>query len=179
MWLIWIDAYSKYGGAKHVSSANGLKTVRKLWEIFAMLGDTEQIVSDNGTPFTSREFGEFSNQQWIRQIPLAPYHPATNWEAELVVKVCKRVIRANSDPTSYSAFLTSASKFDTKTEIYRFLQRYRSIPHSTTGRTPLEVLCWQTICTALDLNWPHVQRQVLGFQLRSFCKNIRTVRDRF
>ncbi len=49
MWLIWIDAYSKYGGAEQVSSANGFNTVRKLREIFAMLGDFEQLVSDNGT----------------------------------------------------------------------------------------------------------------------------------
>ena len=28
MWLIWIDAYSKYGGAEQVSSANGFNTVR-------------------------------------------------------------------------------------------------------------------------------------------------------
>ena len=34
-------------------------TVRKHREIFTMLGDPEQIVSDNGTPFTFREFGEF------------------------------------------------------------------------------------------------------------------------
>ena len=28
MWLIWIDAYSKYGAAKQVSSAKKLNTVR-------------------------------------------------------------------------------------------------------------------------------------------------------
>ena len=61
MWLIWIDEYSKYGGAKQVSNANGFNTVRKLRKIFAMFGDTEQIVSNNGTSFTSREFGEFCN----------------------------------------------------------------------------------------------------------------------
>ena len=55
MWLIWIDANSKYGGAEQVSNGNGFNTVRKLREILAMLGDCEQIVSDNGTPFTSRE----------------------------------------------------------------------------------------------------------------------------
>ena len=29
MWFIWIDAYSKYGAAEQVSSANGFNTVNK------------------------------------------------------------------------------------------------------------------------------------------------------
>ena len=68
MWLIWIDAYSKYKGTELVSSANGFITLRKLKEIFAMLGDPMQIVSDNGTQFTSRGFGELCNQHGIQHI---------------------------------------------------------------------------------------------------------------
>ena len=98
-----------------------------------MLGDPEQIVSDNGTPFTSREFGEFCNQHGIRRIRSTSYHPATNGEAERFVQVFIRAIRANSDQTSYNTSPTSASKFDTESEVHRFLQRYRTVPHSTTG----------------------------------------------
>ena len=55
MWLVWIDAFSKYGGVEHVKSANGFSTFRKLTELFILFGNPEQIVSDNGTPFTSDE----------------------------------------------------------------------------------------------------------------------------
>ena len=68
MLFIWIDAYSEYGGATQVSNANGVNRVRKYRQIFAMLGDPEQIVSEYVTPFTSREFGEFCNQHGIRHI---------------------------------------------------------------------------------------------------------------
>ena len=68
MWLIWIDAYSKYAGAKQGSNANRVNTMRKLREIVAMLGDPEKIVSDNKTLFTSRKFGEYCNQHGIRHI---------------------------------------------------------------------------------------------------------------
>ena len=140
MWLIWIDAYSKYGNAEQVSSANGFNTVRKFREIFDMLGDREQIVSDNDTPFTSREYGEFCNQHGIRHIWSAPYHPATIGEAERLVQVFKRAIRTNSDPTSYSTSPTSARKFDTEFEVRRFVQRYCTVPHSITKRTPSKLL---------------------------------------
>ena len=151
MRLIWIDAYSKYGGAEQVSNANGVNTVRKFREIFAMVSDPEPIGSDNGTPFTSHEFGEFCNQHGIRHIRCAPYHLATNREAECFVQVFKRAIRSNSDYILYSTFSSSASKFDTESEVHRFLLRYRTVPHSTTGRTPSELLFGRTIRTTLDL----------------------------
>ena len=89
----------------------------------------------------------------------------------------KRAIRANSDPTSYSTSPTSAGKFDTECEVNRFLQRYRTVPHSTTGRTPSELLFGRTIRTTLDLILPQLQRQVSGSQLRSVRNHDRTVRD--
>ena len=104
-----------------------------------MLGDPEQIVSDIGTPFTSREFGEFCSQHGIRHIRSSPYHPATNGEAECFVQVFKRGLLANSDQTSYSTVQISASQFDTECEVHRFIQRYRTVPLSTTGRTPSEL----------------------------------------
>ena len=61
--LIWIDAYSKYGGVKQVSSANGFNTVHKLWEIFFMLGNFLQIVSVKKTPFVFSKFGELLGSQ--------------------------------------------------------------------------------------------------------------------
>ena len=88
---------------------------------YGLLPDPEKIVSNNGTPFTSREFGEFGNQHGIRHIRSAPYHPATNGEAERFVQVFKHALRANSDQTSYSTVQTSASKFDTESEVHRFL----------------------------------------------------------
>ena len=156
MWLIRIDAYSKYGDAEQVISANGLNTVLKLREIFAMLGDPEQIVSDNGTLFTLRKFGEFCNQHGIRHIRSASYRPATKGEAERFVHVFKRAIRANSDQTSYSTVQKSVSKFDTECKVHRFLQRYRTVFDSTYKRTPSELLFGRTIRTTLDLIRPHV-----------------------
>ena len=42
-----------------MKSANGFRTVRKLTELFSLFENPEQIVSHNGTPITSHEFGEF------------------------------------------------------------------------------------------------------------------------
>ena len=50
MWLVWIDAFSNYGGIERVKSADGLSTIRKLTEVFSLFGNPEKLVADNGTP---------------------------------------------------------------------------------------------------------------------------------
>ena len=65
MWLVWIDAFSKYSGVERVKSAGGFYTIRKLTEVCSLFENPEQIVSDNGTPFTSHEFGAFCTSNGI------------------------------------------------------------------------------------------------------------------
>ena len=109
MWLVWIDAYSKYAGVERVKSANSINTVRKLAELFLFFGNPEQIVSDNGTTFTAMEFSEFCTSNGIRHIRSAPYHPATNGEAERFVQVFKKALRSGSQ-----------ADLDTELEVFVF-----------------------------------------------------------
>ena len=143
MWLVWIDVYSKYGGVERVQFANGISTVRKLNKVFSLFINPEQIVTDNGTPFTSHEFGDFCNFNGIRQIRSAPYHPCTNVEAERFVQVFKQALRPQV-----------GNKVDVQAEIFKFLQRYQTIPHSTIRRSPSELIFGRTIQTTLDLFKP-------------------------
>ena len=167
MWLVWIDAFSKYGGVEHVKSSNGFSTVRKLTDMFSLFGNPEQIVSDNGTQFTSHEFKEFCNSNGIRHIRSAPYHPSTNGETKRFVQVFKKALRPQV-----------GNKVDVQAEIFKFLPRYRTIPHSTTGRSPSELLFGRTIRTTLDLLKPRVETQVLKQQTRAIQNHDRTARDR-
>ena len=167
MCLVWIDSFSKYGGVERVKYANGFNTVRQLSEVFSMFGNSEQIVLDNGTPFTSHEFGEFCISNCIRHIRSAPYHPSTNGEAEQFVQVFKRALRPQAE-----------NKVDGQAETFMFLKRYRTIPHSTTGRSPSELLFGRTIRTNLDLLKPQVETQVLMQQTRSIQHHDPTARNR-
>ena len=162
-----IDAFSKYGGFERVKSATGFSTVRKLNEVFLFFGNPEQIVSDNGTPFNSQEFGEFCKVNSIRHIRSAPYHPSTKGEAERFVQVFKRALRPQF-----------GNKVDVQAEIIKFLQRYRTTPHSTRGRSPSELIFGCTIRTTLNLLKPQVETQVLKQQSRSIQNHDRTARDR-
>ncbi|CAC5376399.1 unnamed protein product [Mytilus coruscus] len=56
MFLVCVDAHSKYMEVQVVNSATSATSIEKLRMIFATHGIPDTIVSDNGTPFTSEEF---------------------------------------------------------------------------------------------------------------------------
>ena len=87
MWLVWIDAISKYGGVERVKSANGFSTVCKLTKVFSLIGNLDNIVFDIGTQFTLDEFRKFNQVNGIRHMRCAPYLLSTNEKAERFVQV--------------------------------------------------------------------------------------------
>ena len=153
MWLIYVDAYSKYSGVIRMKNTIAAETTDKLINLFAQFGLPKQIVSDNGVQFTSGEFDEFCKRYGIHHIRSAPYHPATNGEAERFVQTFKHGMKAMAED---SRSLTQRLQF--------FLLSYRTSPHSTTGRPPAELLFGRNIRTPLDLVLPDPRRQPLQAQ---------------
>ena len=78
IYLILIDAHSKWMEVHTVLSTSAENTITKLRTIFATHGVPEQLVSDNGSGFTSAEFRQFMNHNGIKHTLVSPYHPASN-----------------------------------------------------------------------------------------------------
>ena len=89
MFLVTVDAYSKWLEVQVVNTATSHVTIERLWTLFATHGIPEVVVSDNGTQFTSAEFSQFMMKNGIRHIKTAPYHPSSNGLAERAVKTFK------------------------------------------------------------------------------------------
>ena len=129
------------------------KTVIEIRRIFAIHGLPCQIVSDNGAQFTSAHFTEFLKQNGIKHIRSAPYHPATNGEAERFVQTFKQAMKA--------------AKYDSgtfETKLARFLLMYRNTPNSTTAQSPAQLLFHRTLRTRLTLLMPNVSDMVANKQ---------------
>ena len=73
--LIQINAHSKWLVVHIVASTSSSITINKLRDIFAIQGIPEQLVSDNGSPFTSNEFCQFMENNGINHTLTSPYHP--------------------------------------------------------------------------------------------------------
>ena len=89
MVLVIIDAHSKWIEAFVTGTATSSSTIEKLRISFSTHGLPDTVVSDNGTCFTSKEFKAFMEQNGVRHITVAPYHPSSNGLAEKAVNIVK------------------------------------------------------------------------------------------
>jgi len=148
--LIMVDAHSKWPEVIPMTVTSVERTVIKMRKVFAIHGLPCHIVSDNGAQFTLYYFTEFLKQNGIKHIRLAPYHPATNGEAERFVQTFKHAMKAAKH---------DSGSFDTK--LARFLLMYRNTPNATTAQSPAELLFHRTLRTQLSLLQPNVSDTVI------------------
>ena len=90
MFLIIVDAYSKWMDVVMMTSTTSENTINALRYLFSSYGLPVEIVSDNGPQFVSEEFEIFLKENGVRHIRSAPYHPASNGEAERAVRTFNR-----------------------------------------------------------------------------------------
>ena len=143
MFLVIVDAHSKWPEVIIVQSTTTHATIGALREVFARNGVPSVLVSDNGPQFTSEEFANFMRVNGIRHKKSAPYHPATNGQAERFVQTFKHALTAmEQEPGS------------TSTKLHQFLLQYRNAQHPTTNQTPAMLFMKRQLRTRLDLIKP-------------------------
>ena len=99
MFLVLVNAHSKWMDAHLMHSITSAKTIEKLCIIFANHRIARKVVTDNGPTFTSYEFQEFMQKNEIVQVKSAPYHFSSNGLAERAVQTLKRGIAQTSGTT--------------------------------------------------------------------------------
>jgi len=144
MLLIIVDAYSKWLEVKTTSSTTAPATIAILEEIFATYGAPVTIVSDNGPQFATTEFKTFLQGSGVKyQKLIAPYHPATNGQAERCVQTVKDALKT-----------MATTPGSLQHNLNEFLCQYRKAPHATTGQSPAQSFLGRIIRTRLDLVRP-------------------------
>ena len=90
--MVMMDDHSKWPEILVMPSTTAEETVKQFRSVMARLGITEQIVPDNGPPFTAELFQTFAKSKGIRH---APYDPAINGLVERLVRGLKRALKAD------------------------------------------------------------------------------------
>ena len=91
--LILIDAHSKWIEVKMINCTTSTATIKELCSSFSTHGLPDIISSDNGAAFSSSEFVEYTKLNGICHVRTAPYHPASNSQAERAVKNFKEYLK--------------------------------------------------------------------------------------
>ncbi|XP_060091235.1 LOW QUALITY PROTEIN: uncharacterized protein K02A2.6-like, partial [Heteronotia binoei] len=92
IFLIMVDAYTKWLEVIPVASTSSAAAIRALHRALSTHGIPDTIVTDNGAAFTSGDFQAFLQRYLIRHIRSAPFHPATNGQAERMVQTTKEAL---------------------------------------------------------------------------------------
>ena len=156
MFLIIIDAYSKWIEVFKTSTSTSEVTMEKFRQAFATHGIPDVLVTDNGTCFTSHEFAIFTSENGIQHVKTSPYHPASNGLAERAVRIFKEGMKK-----------MDKGHGSLTTKLQRFLLNYRTTPQTTTGVAPAELLMNRKLRTKLDFVKPEIRERV-GNRQRKF-----------
>lgn len=148
-WLVLCDALSKWIEIRPMKNITTRSLCAMLDEIFCVFGLPRMIVSDNGPQFISFEFKEYCESQGILHVRSSPYHPRTNGLAERLVR-------------TFKSRMTSKAG-NVKSRLLEFLFAYRNTPHTTTGKSPSEVMFGRRLnCLLSNIRPDH--RRALQYQ---------------
>nr|CAI5818050.1 unnamed protein product [Callosobruchus analis] len=144
-YFILVDSFTKWPEihfAKDTSSETTIEICRK---IFSTFGIPKYFVTDNGSNFVSFKFKRFLQENGITAKLTAPYHPATNGQAERYVQTLKKALRT-----------MKCDNYSKNLELCKFLLQYRRTPHIITGKSPSELMFGRQIRSRLDWMKPEI-----------------------
>ncbi|XP_062568299.1 uncharacterized protein K02A2.6-like [Saccostrea cucullata] len=136
--LVVIDYFSRFQEVAIMKKITSEKIILQLESMFARHGLPYSMRSDNGPQFVSEEFKGYLNSNGIKHIRTTPYWPQGNGEVERQNRTLLKAIKA-----------ANAEGKDWRRELPKFLLAYHATPHSTTGKSPAELLYNQKIHTKL------------------------------
>ncbi|KAJ8364836.1 hypothetical protein SKAU_G00136670 [Synaphobranchus kaupii] len=135
-----IDYHSKWPEIAFVPNVTSRTVIQFLSAVFSREGDPKELVSDNGSQFVSQEFDTFLQDRGIVHRKSSVYYPRANGEIE-------RFNRSLKDSLQTALLEGKPWKEFTRD----FLHVYRATAHSTTQRSPAELLHGRPMRTKLHV----------------------------
>ena len=143
-YLIIVDYFSRWIEMPRLKDISSAEVIEKLKDQFARWGVPEEIRSDGGTQFTSKEFQVLCKEYDMDHTTSAPHHHQGNGAAERAVQTAKRILK-QKDPSLA-------------------LMNYRATPIAVTGYSPAQLIMGRNLNTRLptlssNLNpeWPDLE----------------------
>ncbi len=153
MYLVLIDARSKWIDVHIMPSITSAQTIEKLRIVFTTHGLPRKVVTDNGPSFTSEEFRTFLSNNGVTHVTTAPYHPSSNGLAERAVQTFKQGLKRTSGATIQE-------------RLSKFLFHYRITPQTTTGIPPATPLLSRCPRSRFDSLFPDLSEHVESHQTK-------------
>ena len=92
--LVAQDTVSKYPAEKIVTDSKASTIIPAIDEIYSSFGYPEKHITDNGPPFNSKAFSDYSTCKGINHQKSFPHHPQSN-PVERLMKPLGKAIKAS------------------------------------------------------------------------------------
>lgn len=127
--LVVVDYFSRYYEYDILTTTTADKVIDSMETIFSRHGLPVTCKSDNGPQFKSEQFRQYCEENGITHVKTTPKYAQANGEVERQnASLMKRIRIAHSDG------------LDWKKELRKYVTVYRGIAHTTTGKSPAELL---------------------------------------
>ena len=139
--MVVVDCFTKYTYIRAYSSITSRKVIEFLNGIFALLGQCTILTSDNGPQFISHEFCEYLRKRGIVHRRSSLFNPQSNGVVERMNKNINKLIEAKN----FSNIGALQELLD------NYAINYHSTQHSTTGKSPAEMMLSFPLRTNLNV----------------------------
>ena len=139
--LVVCDYATRYPEAIALHTIDAGHIAEELMKLFARVGVPEEILTDQGSNFTSKLLVELYRMLHVHPIRTSPYHPQTDGLVERFNQTLKAMLRKAA---------TSEGKDWDKVLPY-LLFAYREVPQASTGFSPFELLYGRAVNGPLDV----------------------------
>ena len=123
---------------KLITSTTATTVIPHLDRIFSIFGLPESLKSDDGPLFNGHDFAQFARSLGFKHRRITPLWPKADGEAERFMRTGSKMVKTS---------VTERGEW--KRNLSTMLRNYRATPHSTTEKTPAELMFGRPIKTKL------------------------------
>ena len=138
--LVICDYATRYPEAVPLRRTDAQHVAEELVKLFSRVGIPTEILTDQGSNFTSKLLSEVYNLLHIRPIRTSPYHPQTDGLVERFNQTLKAMLRK-----------TAVKGKDWDKLLPYLLFAYREVPQASTGFSPFELLYGRAVRGPMDV----------------------------
>ena len=171
-YLLTVDYYSKWPEITILKDLSSRQVINSLKSMYSKYGIPDELISDNGPQYASKEFKDFVNEYGFMHTTSSPLYPKSNGQAERMVQTVKRILKKNKDP-------------------YKALMDYRNTEIQGLGQSPAQLFLGRrlktTLPTSADLLRPkgsdiHAKLQARQLNYKKFhdsrgTKNLQSLQE--
>ena len=129
--LTVVDYATRYPEAIPLKNISTITVAEALVSIFSRVGIPQEILSDQGTQFTSNLMKEVGQLLSLKQLTTAPYHPQCNGLVERFNGTFKTMLKRMCS--------------ERPKDLDRYIDAYREAPQESLGFAPFEMLYGRTV----------------------------------